>query len=121
MAFLHSRKPSNLGTSLARLPRFQILLGEIDALLLSNEALINHTITLTEQGADTDTTAGLAKQVITENAIAAVSKAVAAIGNPGLSQDNPLERHYRNVLCGRIHTPQADSALLAAGCEALKV
>ena len=121
IAFLHSRVPSNLGTSLATLPRFHILLGEIDALLLSNEALINHTITLAEQGTQSDTRAGLAKQVVTENAIAAVSKAVAAIGNPGLSQDNPLERHYRNVLCGRVHTPQGDSALLAAGREALKV
>lgn len=119
--FLHSRVPSNLGDSLATLPRFQILLGEIDALLLSNEALINHAITLAEQSTESDTRAGLAKQVVTENAITAVSKAVAAIGNPGLSQDNPLERHYRNVLCGRVHTPQGDSALLAAGREALKI
>ncbi|MFT8355558.1 MAG: acyl-CoA dehydrogenase family protein [Gluconobacter japonicus] len=121
VTFLHSRVPSNLGASLATLPRFHILLGEIDALLLSNEALINHAITLAEQGTESDTRAGLAKQVVTENAIAAVSKAVAAIGNPGLSQDNPLERHYRNVLYGRVHTPQGDSALLAAGREALKV
>lgn len=119
--FLHSRVPSNLGASLATLPRFQILLGEIDALLLSNEALITHAITLAEQGIESDTRAGLAKQVVTENAITAVSKAVAAIGNPGLSQDNPLERHYRNVLCGRVHTPQGDSAFLAAGREALKI
>lgn len=121
VTFLHSRVPSNLGASLATLPRFHILLGEIDSLLLSNEALINHAITLAEQGTESDTRAGLAKQVVTENAIAAVSKAVAAIGNPGLSQDNPLERHYRNALCGRVHTPQGDSALLAAGREALKV
>lgn len=119
--FLHSRVPSNLGASLATLPRFQTLLGEIDALLLSNEALITHAITLAEQGIESDIRAGLAKQVVTENAITAVSKAVAAIGNPGLSQDNPLERHYRNVLCGRVHTPQGDSAFLAAGREALKI
>ncbi|UMM08142.1 acyl-CoA/acyl-ACP dehydrogenase [Gluconobacter frateurii] len=119
--FLHSRVPSNLGASLATLPRFQVLLGEMDALLLSNEALITHAITLAEQGIESDTRAGLAKQAVTENAITAVSKAVAAIGNPGLSQDNPLERHYRNVLCGRVHTPQGDSAFLAAGREALKI
>ncbi|GBR16718.1 acyl-CoA dehydrogenase family protein [Gluconobacter frateurii] len=121
VTFLHSRIPSNLGASLATLPRFQVLLGEIDALLLSNEALIDHAITLAEQGTESDTRAGLAKQVVTENAITAVSKAVAAIGNPGLSQDNPLERHYRNVLCGRVHTPQGDSAFLTAGREALKI
>jgi len=39
---------------------------------------------------------------MTENAIAAVAEAA---GYPELSQDNPLERHYRNVLFERIHTP----------------
>jgi alkylation response protein AidB-like acyl-CoA dehydrogenase len=32
-----------------------------------------------------------------------------------LSRDNPLERHYRDVLCARIHTPQNDSVLQGAG------
>jgi alkylation response protein AidB-like acyl-CoA dehydrogenase len=57
----------------------------------------------------------LIKYVVTENAISAVQKAVAAIGNPALSRDNPLERHLRNVLCARIHTPQADAALGLSG------
>lgn len=121
VTFLHQRVPTNLGAPLATLPRFQILVGEIDALLFSNAALIEHAVRLSEQGTESDTEAGLAKQVVTENAIAAVGKAVAAIGNPGLSQNNPLERHYRNVLCGRVHTPQGDSAFLAAGQKTLQV
>ena len=40
---------------------------------------------------------------------------VALIGNPGLSWHNPLECHYREVLCSRIHTPQNDRILLTAG------
>ena len=40
-------------------------------------------------------------------------------GNPGLSRANPLERHYRDVLCSRIHSPQADTILVAAGRVAL--
>ena len=44
-----------------------------------------------------------------------VEKAIAASGNPGLSRHNPLQRHYRDVLCGRIHTPQADMVLTGAG------
>ncbi|NVN12313.1 acyl-CoA dehydrogenase family protein [Nguyenibacter vanlangensis] len=119
VGFLHDRVPTNLGAPLASLPRFQVLLGEIDALLLTNRALIEHALTREENGERADTDAGLVKHVVTENAIAAVGKAVAAIGNPGLSQDNPLERHYRDVLCGRIHTPQGDSALIAAGRSAL--
>lgn len=117
--FLHERAPSNLGASLATLPRFQTLIGEIDALLLTNRALIDHALAREESGEHVDSDAGLVKHLVTENAIAAVGKAVAAIGNPGLSQDNPLERHYRDVLCGRIHTPQGDSALSTAGRAAL--
>ncbi|MFT8422108.1 MAG: acyl-CoA dehydrogenase family protein [Gluconacetobacter sp.] len=117
--FLHDRIPTNLGTPLATLPRFQVLIGEIDAILLTNRALIDHALAREESGEHADSDAGLVKHLVTENAIAAVGKAVAAIGNPGLSQDNPLERHYRDVLCGRIHTPQGDSALGAAGRAAL--
>ncbi|WP_246375850.1 acyl-CoA dehydrogenase family protein [Gluconacetobacter takamatsuzukensis] len=119
IGFLHARAPSNLGAPLSTLPRFHTLLGEIDALLLTNSALIDHALRREEAGEQAGTDAGLVKQVVTENAIAAVGKAVAAIGNPGLSQDNPLERHYRDVLCGRIHTPQGDSALASAGRAAL--
>ncbi|WP_242055568.1 hypothetical protein [Nostoc flagelliforme] len=43
------------------------------------------------------------------------------IGNPGLSKKNPLERHYRDVLCSRIHTPQNDAICLSLGKSALKI
>ncbi|GBQ87690.1 acyl-CoA dehydrogenase [Gluconacetobacter johannae DSM 13595] len=119
IGFLQARVPSNLGAALSTLPRFHVLLGEIDALLLTNSALIDHALRREEAGEHANADAGLVKQIVTENAIAAVGKAVAAIGNPGLSQDNPLERHYRDVLCGRIHTPQGDSALAFAGKAAL--
>jgi alkylation response protein AidB-like acyl-CoA dehydrogenase len=44
---------------------------------------------------------------------------VALVGNNGLTRHNPLERHYRDVLCARVHTPQDDSILSAAGRAAL--
>jgi alkylation response protein AidB-like acyl-CoA dehydrogenase len=56
---------------------------------------------------------------VTENAIAVVQRTVEASGNHGLSRANPLERHLRDVLCARIHTPQGDSVRLAAGRLAL--
>ncbi|GBQ72161.1 acyl-CoA dehydrogenase [Ameyamaea chiangmaiensis NBRC 103196] len=116
--FLHSRVPSALGRSLATLPRFHSVLGEIDGLLLVNTALMERGLTQAEAGqrAEDD---GQIKRIMTENAIAAVAKAIEVTGNPGLSQDNPLERHYRNVLCGRIHTPQADMVLESAGKHVL--
>lgn len=119
ITFLHERVPTALGKPLATLPRFQTLLGEIDALLMVNESLIETALTKAESGHYPPHEANLAKYVVTENAIKSVELGLAAIGNPALSQDNPLERHYRNVLCARIHTPQADVALAAAGKVAL--
>ncbi|PLR28813.1 acyl-CoA dehydrogenase [Caulobacter zeae] len=109
--FLISRRPANLGASLSTLPRFQEALGEIDGLLLSNRVLL-------DSAAKGDTGAGesgLVKHLVTENAITVVEKALKLTGNPGLTRANPLERHHRDVLCGRVHTPQADVVLTGAG------
>ncbi len=59
--------------------------------------------------------ANLAQATHPPNTSQAVNIALELTGNHGLSRQNPLERHYRNVLCGRVHTPQSDSAWLAAG------
>jgi alkylation response protein AidB-like acyl-CoA dehydrogenase len=37
------------------------------------------------------------------------------IGNAALTRHHPLERHLRDVLCGRIHTPQDEAVLGQAG------
>ena len=63
--------------------------------------------------------AGLIKREVTGNAIKAVERALELSGNRGLDRHNPLERHYRDVLCSRIHSPQDDSILVAAGRAAL--
>ena len=49
------------------------------------------------------------KLTVTNNAVAVVEDALSLTGNHGLSRANPLERHYRDVLCGRVHTPQDDA------------
>ncbi|HEX7760548.1 MAG TPA: acyl-CoA dehydrogenase family protein [Caulobacteraceae bacterium] len=105
------RKPANLGASISTLPRFQEIVGTIDGLLLQNRVLLEAAA----NGALPPSEGGLVKHLVTENAIAAVEKAIAAAGNPGLSRHNPLQRHYRDVLCGRIHTPQGDVILTSAG------
>lgn len=112
--FILDRKPANLGASLSTLPRFQELIGAIDGLLLQNRVLLDSAA----EGRLGAAHGGLVKHLVTENAIAAVEKAIAASGNPGLSRNNPLQRHYRDVLCGRVHTPQADVVLAGAGKSA---
>lgn len=105
------RVPANLGAPLASLPRFQEIVGTIDGLLLQNRVLLEGAA----NGRLAPSEGALVKQLVTENAISAVEKAVAASGNPGLSRHNALQRHYRDVLCGRIHTPQGDVILTGAG------
>lgn len=114
LGWLRSRTPANLGKPLATLPRVQEKVGQIESGLLTNRCLLQQAAGL----AFTTSEAGLAKVTITENAIQAVALALELTGNHGLSRQHPLERHYRNVLCARVHTPQNDSAWLAAGQHA---
>ncbi len=111
VGWLRERTPANLGAPLATLPRFQELVGRIDALLLSNRVLL-------DAAADGRVPASEATQIkylVTHQAIKTVELGIEAIGNPALARGNPLERHYRDVLCSRIHTPQDDAILGAAG------
>ena len=62
---------------------------------------------------------GLVKYTVTNNAIRAVAIALQLGGNHGLTRHNPLVRHYRDVLCYRIHTSQNDVILVAAGKRAI--
>ncbi len=114
---LKSRTPSNLGASLATLARFQEAVGEIEAWLMVNRRLIAGATG--DLSALTPAEAGLIKRTVTGNAIKSVERALELSGNRGLDRAAPLERHYRDVLCSRIHTPQDDSILLAAGRAAL--
>jgi alkylation response protein AidB-like acyl-CoA dehydrogenase len=147
--YLHERVPSNLGASLATLPRFQATVGQIEALLHTSDRLLAAVAADADETADALSTADLtphaaasatpnlaalsaasvapnlaqsaplAKLTVTGNAIRAVELGLELTGNPGLSRRNPLERHYRDVLCSRVHTPQDDSILAMAGKAAL--
>jgi alkylation response protein AidB-like acyl-CoA dehydrogenase len=119
--YLTERAPTSLGASLSTLPRFQEAVGEIDARLLTNRVLIENAASSTDRGVPPSTAeSGLVKMTVTTNAIAAVERAIELTGNPGLSRVNELERHLRDVLCSRIHTPQNDTILIAAGRAAFK-
>ncbi|MFS2123811.1 acyl-CoA dehydrogenase [Pseudomonas sp. Pseusp97] len=113
--WLRERVPASLGAPLASLPRMQEALGDIEGLLLQNRLLLDAACRDWLSASDS----GLIKVSVTDNAIAAVEKALELTGNHGLSRHNPLQRHYRDVLCGRVHTPQKDSVWIAAGRAAL--
>ncbi|WP_267594992.1 acyl-CoA dehydrogenase family protein [Carbonactinospora thermoautotrophica] len=118
--FLRERTPSALGAPLATLARFQAAVGEIEARLIGAEELITGLARRIDAGDEEALArAPVAKLLATRAAIRAVERAVALTGNPGLTRGNPLERHYRDVLCARVHTPQDDSILGAVGRSVL--
>lgn len=116
VSFLTERTPASLGAPLATLPRFQSAVGEIDASLGTATTLVGALAARVDAGdPDAAAQAPSAKLIGTRAAIDAVSQAVALVGNNGLTRRNPLERHLRDVLCSRVHTPQDDSVVAAAG------
>jgi alkylation response protein AidB-like acyl-CoA dehydrogenase len=120
VAFLQERKPASLGAPLSSLPRAQEALGRIEGLLLVNQRLLASLGQTLDAGAlPPSTESGLIKAQTTHNAVEVVQAALALSSNHGLSRHNPLERHLRDALCGRVHTPQDDSVYVAAGRRAL--
>lgn len=120
--FLKNRKPPNLGAALATLPRAQEIVGGIEVKLTTNTRLLETFAADFDSGRPmTMADAQALKMTLTNNAVAAVEEALSLTGNHGLSRTNPLERHLRDVLCGRVHTPQDDSIKLTAGRLALGI
>ena len=118
--FLKERAPANLGAPLASLPRAQEILGAIEARLAVNARLIDSFAGDFDDGVPLDATeASAIKMTVTNNAVAAVEDALSLSSNHGLTRANPLERHYRDVLCGRVHTPQDDATRVTLGRLAL--
>ncbi|MFD0636607.1 acyl-CoA dehydrogenase family protein [Catenulispora yoronensis] len=105
---------------LATLPRFQDAVGEIEVGLTAAADLVAGLARRFDEGdRQAAEHSAAAKLVGTRAAIAAVESAVALVGNNALTRRNPLQRHLRDVLCARVHTPQDDSVVSAAGQAAL--
>jgi alkylation response protein AidB-like acyl-CoA dehydrogenase len=120
--FLKTRTPSSLGAPLATLPRAQEIVGGIEAKLAVNARLLETFARDIDEGvALTPVEANILKLTVTNNAVAVVEDALSLTSNHGLTRANPLERHYRDVLCGRVHTPQDDSTKISAGRIALGI
>lgn len=122
VGFLQTRKPANLGAALATLPRMQEAVGEIETLLAGSARLLRSAgLDVDDDRPPSVSETGMLKAIVTNNAIAAVEIAMKLTGNHGVNRRNPLERHHRDVMCARIHTPQDDSVRLAAGRLALHI
>ncbi len=77
VTFLAERTPSSLGATLSTVPRIQQTLGEIDALLWANQAMLDALTLAADSGAPpSPIDSGLAKFNVTGNAIRAVELAL---------------------------------------------
>ncbi|SMH40427.1 Acyl-CoA dehydrogenase [Rathayibacter oskolensis] len=118
--FANERIPTSLGRPIATTERIRSVAGEIEAQLVQAEEVLLSLAARVDAG---DPRAAerlvVGKLLATRSAVAAVETAVAALGNPGLTRHNPLERHLRDVLASRVHPPQDDAALLIAGTRTL--
>jgi alkylation response protein AidB-like acyl-CoA dehydrogenase len=118
--FLKNRVPANFGSPLATLPRVQEVLGAIEARLIVNARLIESFAADFDEGVLLSAAeSNVIKLTVTNNAVSVVEDALSLTSNHGLSRTNPLERYYRDVLCGRIHTPQDDATRVAIGRSTL--
>lgn len=110
------RVPTALGRPIATTERIQTVAGEIDAQIAQAETFLYGTLLRAESGdEDHVPQLSLLKVQIARSVIAATQSAVAALGNPGLTRTLPFERLLRDALCVRVHPPQEDVALVAAG------
>jgi alkylation response protein AidB-like acyl-CoA dehydrogenase len=118
--FARERVPSGLGRPIATTERIQAVAGEVDARIAQAETLVFGAL-LRAQAGETAHLAQLSliKVQVARSVIAAVESIVAALGNPALTRHEPFERLLRDVLCIRVHPPQEDTALVAAGRRVL--
>lgn len=120
IGFLRERVPTGLGAPLATLPRMQEKVGEVEALLAINARLIASLAEAYDAGHPAPAAeANALKAALVENAIRAVETASQLAGNHALSRANPIERHLRDVLCGRVHVPTPEAAHTGIGRAAL--
>ncbi|GJD53571.1 Putative acyl-CoA dehydrogenase YdbM [Methylobacterium crusticola] len=112
LAFAEGRVPANLGYPIARTERFVALAGEIDLLVSGARQLILGAL---------DHAAGEPDKLLRARLLAgrqlrqAVQLAVSALGNPGLSRDTGLERHFRDIQSVLVHAPQEDTVIAILG------
>ncbi|MDQ0574223.1 acyl-CoA dehydrogenase family protein [Agromyces albus] len=118
--FANERVPTSLGRAIATTERIQSVAGGVESeLVQAEEVLLGVARRIDDGDLEGAHRAALAKSLATSAAIRAVEAAVAAIGNAALTRHHPLERHLRDVLAARVHPPQDDAALLAAGRRTL--
>ncbi|KPI20804.1 Acyl-CoA dehydrogenase type 2 domain-containing protein [Actinobacteria bacterium OK074] len=119
-SFAHERVPPALGRPLATTGRYKRAAGEIETLLTTAEQLIFSVAHRVDRGDPVSGADALAaKVVVVRHVTTAVQTGLHLLGNPGLAQANPLERHFRDIQSAGVHAPGEDAILPIVGAAAL--
>ncbi|WNJ93827.1 acyl-CoA dehydrogenase family protein [Bosea sp. 685] len=112
LAFAEGRVPTNLGFPISRTERFVALAGEIDLLVGGARQLILDAV---DHAADEPERLMRARLLAGRQLLRATQIAMTALGNPGLSADGSLERHFRDIQSVLVHAPQEDTVVSLLG------
>ncbi len=119
------RTPTALGKPIASLPKIQRQIGEIDIALIAAKAVLLDTAQQwtgnPEEAAKFLPLAAGAKHLAVETSLEVTDKALRLVGAAAMSNDLPLERHFRDVRAGLMHPPAGEAALEIIGKSALQV
>jgi alkylation response protein AidB-like acyl-CoA dehydrogenase len=111
--------PGGGTASLSSLPRIGDEIGEIELLLEANERLLGSLARDVDARQSVGGSAPVVRFIVIDNAVRAVDLALGIAGNHGLDRAGPLERHYRDVICGRTHAPVGAQVRQTAAARAL--
>lgn len=119
--FLQERVPAALGRPLATLEKFQEILGEIDRMLLIDEALMSKALADQEAGAPSAVlSAAVFRATVLRHARRIAETISETAGNRALQRGEPFERHFRNIVHASAHTPNLDQIVKFIGQQGLK-
>ena len=116
LEFARTYRPNSLNEPIAALPSVQHSIGEMEAELRTARSLLYAAADRWDREAEDQRPSlkaelGLAKYVVTNNAVKIVDLAMRIVGGAGLSRKLPLERYYRDVRAG-LHNPPMDNTVI---------
>ncbi|GLX66478.1 acyl-CoA dehydrogenase family protein [Paenibacillus glycanilyticus] len=115
LSFANSYKPGQMDKPIASIPSVQHSIGQMELELRTTHTMLYTIADRWDRETDNrpalKADLGLAKYVVTNNAIRIVDLAMRIVGGTSLSRQNPLERYYRDVRAG-LHNPPMDNVVI---------
>jgi alkylation response protein AidB-like acyl-CoA dehydrogenase len=116
--FAKEYSPNSIKGTISELPNVQSKLGEIELRILEAERFL-YSVSREWDENDKDhrmtmgSLLGAVKVSVVNKAIEAIDLAMRVVGAKSLSEDNELQRHYRNVRAGLHNPPMEDMVMIS--------